>query len=240
MLEVRDHPGPIRTAWEFTGVQEVAMPNRRRPIDTSTPEGRLAKRLRTLQKEAIARAASTAARRELSIDQIAGGNRWLTSKTAMYAALNGTRLPSTDTLSALAMAWDPRGEAGRQEWLRIRDEIEDELQADTVSAPPLSQPAVTASSVPLPHQESPKTAGSKEALIELRQRMDDARARRRLPIRALTARAMLGRTTVSRAFNRSAPAPSSETVWALGRALGVPEPEVQEWVTLLRAAKSQA
>lgn len=214
------------------------MPNRRRPIDTTTPEGRLARQLRTLQKEAIARAPSTAERRKLSIDQIAGGSQWRTSKTAIYAALNGTRLPSTDTLSALAMAWDPRGEAGRQEWLRVRDEIEDELQADTVSVPPSSQPAATARAVPLPHQESPKAAGSEQALIELRQRMDTARARRRLSMSALTRLADLGRTTVSRAFNRSAPAPSSDTVWAIGTALRVPESEMREWVTLLQAARS--
>jgi hypothetical protein len=215
------------------------MPNQRRPIDTSTPEGRLAKQLRTLQREARARAASTAELRALSIDQIAGGNQWRTSKTAIYAALNGTRLPSTDTLSALAMAWDPRGEAGRQEWLRIRDEIEDGLQAGTAPAPPSAQQAATASSVSLPHQESPKAAGSEQAMIELRQRMDSARVQKRLSMSGLTARANLGRTTVSQAFNRSAPVPSRQTVWAIGRALSVPEPELQEWMTLLRAAKSR-
>lgn len=214
------------------------MPNRRRPIDMTTPAARLAMGLRALQREAIARAASTAELRAISIDQIAGGSLWRTSKTAIYAALNGTRLPSTDTISALAAAWDPRGEAGRLEWLRLRDAIEDELQANAAAAHP-SQPTPTVSPTPQPQQEKPKNEGAERALVELRDRMEEARLRHGLALTQTTARARLGRTTVSQAFRQGAPAPSGGTVMAIGRALAVQEPELKEWLTLLRTAQSR-
>ncbi|MFJ5780065.1 HEAT repeat domain-containing protein [Streptomyces sp. NPDC093094] len=63
------------------------------------------------------------------------------------------------------------------------------------------------------------------ALTELRARLQTALVAKRLTKSALTRRAMLGRTSVSRAFSASAPVPSAQTVSSIAAALGLdPDP----------------
>ncbi|MFE0515443.1 helix-turn-helix transcriptional regulator [Streptomyces sp. NPDC058964] len=76
------------------------------------------------------------------------------------------------------------------------------------------------------------------ALTELRRQLDGGRARMRLNKTDLAARAGLGRTTVSEAFQTDGPVPSAQTVAALARALKLP---VEELLALQRdAAGDQA
>ncbi|MFD6421337.1 YDG/SRA domain-containing protein [Streptomyces sp. NPDC060198] len=49
------------------------------------------------------------------------------SRTAVYAALNGTRLPSVQTLGAMIDAWIDGGETGRQWWLERRRQTEESM-----------------------------------------------------------------------------------------------------------------
>ncbi|MEU4084845.1 HEAT repeat domain-containing protein [Streptomyces aureus] len=60
-----------------------------------------------------------------------------------------------------------------------------------------------------------------EALAELRSRLQAALVDQRMSKSVLTRRAGLGRTTVSRAFSVSAPAPSAQTVSSIAAALGL-------------------
>jgi hypothetical protein len=103
------------------------MPNHRRAVDPAHPLGAFALRLRRLQAEAVARAGNSEAARLLSPDKIAATSPWRTSRTAIFAALNGTRLASPDTLCALVTAWDPRGGNAIGEWLKERDDVEQRL-----------------------------------------------------------------------------------------------------------------
>ncbi|WP_316782944.1 helix-turn-helix domain-containing protein [Streptomyces sasae] len=61
--------------------------------------------------------------------KIASTSKWRTSRTAIFAALNGTRLPSVHTLSALVAAWHPRGEDAVAEWMLKLNEVKQQLSA---------------------------------------------------------------------------------------------------------------
>ena len=104
------------------------MPNRRRAVDPTHPLGVFARQLRDLQAGAIARAGSSDAASEISIDKVAEEKKhWPTTRSAIYAALNGSRLPSPYTLCAIVTAWDPRGQNAIAEWLKVRDRVEEQL-----------------------------------------------------------------------------------------------------------------
>ncbi|MFD0287706.1 tetratricopeptide repeat protein [Streptomyces lutosisoli] len=77
-------------------------------------------------------------------------------------------------------------------------------------------------------QAAAEQAGADTALAELRDRLSDALARKRLTKTQLATRTGLGRTTVQLAFQQGAPAPSSATLAALARALSLPEKELLE------------
>lgn len=109
------------------GTSGGLMPNHRRAVDRAHPLGAFALRLRRLQADAIARAGNSEEARLLSPDKIAATSPWRTSRTAIFAALNGTRLVSTDTLCALVVAWDPRSRNAIGEWLMARDDVEQRL-----------------------------------------------------------------------------------------------------------------
>ncbi|WP_405483246.1 helix-turn-helix domain-containing protein [Streptomyces anulatus] len=70
--------------------------------------------------------------------------------------------------------------------------------------------------------------GQNPALTELRERLKGGMARMRLNQTDLATRAGLGRTTVSEALSPTKPAPSSETVAALARALQLPVEQLRE------------
>jgi transcriptional regulator with XRE-family HTH domain len=61
----------------------------------------------------------------------------------------------------------------------------------------------------------------KAAHAELRARLETARLKKRLSKKQLSGQAILGRTTVSNAFNSCTQVPSAETVTALARVLGM-------------------
>jgi hypothetical protein len=104
------------------------MPNRRWAIDAEHPVGRFAVELRNLHAGAVARAADSGAARKLSPAKVAEATQWRTSRSSIYAALNGTRLPSENTVCALVSAWDPDGgQDSINQWLKTRDAAEDEL-----------------------------------------------------------------------------------------------------------------
>lgn len=75
------------------------------------------------------------------------------------------------------------------------------------------------------------------ALDELRNRLSDGRARAGLGMSELARRAGLGRTTVHSAFNYAEPAPSSNTLTALSKALRLPADEL---LALRRTALGEA
>ncbi|WEO93323.1 tetratricopeptide repeat protein [Streptomyces sp. FXJ1.172] len=75
------------------------------------------------------------------------------------------------------------------------------------------------------------------ALVELRRRLDDGLAHRRLTKTQLAARTGLGRTTLQAAFQPGGPVPSAATVAALAGKLGLP---VEELLELRRAAAGEA
>ncbi|WP_052457490.1 helix-turn-helix domain-containing protein [Streptomyces sp. AcH 505] len=64
------------------------------------------------------------------------------------------------------------------------------------------------------------------ALADLRTRLSEAQARRRISKKDLAARSHLGRTTVSEAFQADGPIPSEQTLMALARALRLPAEEL--------------
>ncbi|MFE5241576.1 MULTISPECIES: helix-turn-helix transcriptional regulator [unclassified Streptomyces] len=177
--------------------------------------------LRELQEGAIARAEGSQGAREISIDRVATG-RWATSRTAIYSALSGTRLPSVNTLCAAVSAWHPLGEKGIPEWLKLRRDVEEQLI--TLRGGPLEQAAEV---VALPSAE-PVAPPDEEALAELRILLANARARARLTMTALAARAGLGRTTVHQALAPGSPVPSASTVAALSKALNLNIDDVLE------------
>ncbi|WP_432124315.1 helix-turn-helix domain-containing protein, partial [Streptomyces sp. C10-9-1] len=79
--------------------------------------------------------------------------------------------------------------------------------------------------------EKNHTPGS--ALAELRARLETGRVRMRLNQTQLAARAGLSRGTVHKAFKAGEPVPTTDTVAALARALGLP---VGELLALRRTA----
>ncbi|MEV7177812.1 tetratricopeptide repeat protein [Kitasatospora sp. NPDC093679] len=70
--------------------------------------------------------------------------------------------------------------------------------------------------------------GRHDSLAELRQRLEDQLARKRLSKSQLAAQSNLGRTTVQEAFRAGGPTPSAETVVGLARVLGLPAGELLE------------
>lgn len=78
-----------------------------------------------------------------------------------------------------------------------------------------------------------------EALVELRARLEAARINSGLDKTALARRACLGRTVVSQALSKSAPAPSAQTVGALARAVGLAR-ETRSLLELLARASGPA
>jgi tetratricopeptide (TPR) repeat protein len=79
--------------------------------------------------------------------------------------------------------------------------------------------------------------GREVALSELRTRLEDGLARKRLTKIQLAAQTALGRTTVHAAFQHDGPVPSAATVAALAARLGLP---VEELLELRRAATGEA
>ncbi|MEU0984817.1 hypothetical protein ABZ488_37100 [Streptomyces griseus] len=171
-------------------------------------------RLRELQEGAIARAGGSQEAREISIDKVASG-RWATSRTAIYAALNGTRLASMNTLCAMVSAWHPQGEKGIPEWQKLRRDVEEQLITLRSGTP------ATATNVVVVPSVEPVRLPDEEALAELRNRLSDGLARTRLNKTELAVRAGLGRTTVAEAFGAGRPVPSAATVAAISRVLGL-------------------
>ncbi|MFI5474565.1 helix-turn-helix domain-containing protein [Streptomyces cacaoi] len=188
------------------------MPNRRRAIDHAHPLGQFAVRLRELQEEAVARAGGSLEARKFSIDKVATG-RWATSRTSIFAALNGTRLPSMNTLCAMVSAWHPQEDKGIPEWQKLRRDVEEQLIALRNGTPPAA--------VQVEVERRPETVRrpDTEAIKELRVRLSDALAQARMSKTQLAARSELGRTTVHEAFTDGRPVPSASTVVAIGRAL---------------------
>jgi DNA-binding XRE family transcriptional regulator len=211
------------------------MPNRRRAIDPSHPLGRFALQLRELQTGAIARAGSSDRAREISIDKVAdNGTPWTTSRTAIYAALNGTRLASSDTLCAIVTAWDHRGSGGITEWLRVRDQVEDDLIKLRSSTRPIAPPAIHfdryfegsgGGSIVYRDPEPSHGEIHDVALRELQRRLHQARAEIGLSMTGLAARAGRARTTVYMALNAPR-VPSATTVAALAKALRLDQEEL--------------
>ncbi|MFJ7205923.1 hypothetical protein ACIQWR_20595 [Streptomyces sp. NPDC098789] len=194
------------------------MPNRRRTIDRSHPLGGFAEQLCELRDNATARAGGSQAARELSIDKVATGT-WETSRTAIYAALNGTRLASMNTLCAMVSAWHPRGEKGIPEWQKLRRDVEEQLAAMRSRIP---VNVVEAEVTPVVRQPDPARVPDAEALEQLRILLATALAEIRMTKTQLAARTGLGRTTVHEAFATGRPVPSAATVAAIGRALRLP------------------
>ncbi|MGA5711180.1 helix-turn-helix domain-containing protein [Streptomyces cellulosae] len=218
------------------------MPNRRRPIDASTPLGDFALSLLDLQRKALARAGSSERARAISVDKIAAPDGlWKTSRASIYAALNGTRLPSPDTLCAMVSAWDEDSAEARRRWLRRRSDVEDALMGlqpssgdvDAAEEPPpgpqdqLSEPEFMG---------SPKVVPDVTAHIELKQRLMDALARSGMVQRQVAARAGLSRTTVSQAINIGSSPPSARTLHAMSRAMRLDETERARLLTLRERA----
>ncbi|MEV6008994.1 helix-turn-helix domain-containing protein [Streptomyces sp. NPDC051976] len=78
-----------------------------------------------------------------------------------------------------------------------------------------------------------------DALAELRARLEQARAAKRLTKARLAERIGLGRTTVSEAFRAGGPIPSTETVAALAHGLGL-DRDVRSLLDLRAAARTDA
>lgn len=191
------------------------MPNRRRIIDRSHPLGRFAVQLCELQEGAIARAGGSQAAREISIDKVATG-KWGTSRTAIYAALNGTRLASMNTLCAMVSAWHPQGEKGIPEWQKLRREVDEQLAAMRRGIP---SKAVAVEVTPAVQHPQRVRVPDKEASRQLRILLSDALAESQLSKTQLAVRAGLGRTTVHEAFAVDRPVPSATTLVGIGKVL---------------------
>lgn len=127
------------------------MPNRSRVLDPNHPLDQFAQRLRRLQRTAMARAHSIADLDKIKIDKVA--DTYNVSRATIYATLSGRRLASPQTLLALVLAWDPRGEA-YEEWLELRSATERALALLTHGLPPASS------------NESPDQARSQPRLDE--------------------------------------------------------------------------
>ncbi|MFD9037489.1 helix-turn-helix domain-containing protein [Streptomyces bottropensis] len=196
------------------------MPNRRRAVDPTHPLGGFARRLRDLQAEAIARAGSGEAASEISIDEVAVKKKpWPTTRSAIYAALNGSRLPSPYTLCAIVTAWDPRGQDAIAEWLKLRDRVEEQLINLRPAAATVTSGRRTGAAPP--RRGHAREEYDQEALQALVQRLKAEAAKKDLPVQAIAVRARLGRTTTSEVLNGRS-VPSARTVAALAHALGLP------------------
>lgn len=151
------------------------MPNRRRVIDQSSPLGEFAARLRALHDDALARAEGSEEARALQPDRIAATSKWRTSRTAIYAALNGTRIPSVDTLCALVSALDPRDDRiAIPEWLKLRSRAEQGIEGEQVSySAAVAEPSV------------PQTASPPIEYLIIAQELNAARVRAGLTTRQL-------------------------------------------------------
>ncbi len=182
------------------------MPNRRRSIDASTPLGGFALKLLDLKRKALAQAGSSSRARAISIDKIAAPDGlWKTSRASIYAALNGTRLPSTDTLCAMVTAWDEDSAEARGRWLRLRSDVEDALMGTEPASSPGNVDAAMEKPLPGPQDQlgeaeftgSSKVVPDVASHIELKQMLRDALERSGLTKSQVAARTELGRTTVS-------------------------------------------
>ncbi|MFF3452239.1 helix-turn-helix domain-containing protein [Streptomyces sp. NPDC002667] len=203
------------------------MPNRRRAVDPTHPLGGFAQQLRQLQVRAMARAESSEALRAISVDTMAGKkDPWPCTRSAIYAALNGTRLPSPYTLCAIVTAWDPRGQEAIAEWLKVRDRVEEDLirlRSAELPASPADGGASASGLVEPPANSSREY--NEEALQELVWLLGTAAAKRDLSMQQIAVRAGLGRTTVSQAFSGRV-VPSERTTAVLAHTLGLPVEDV--------------
>jgi transcriptional regulator with XRE-family HTH domain len=243
---------------------ETMLANRRRPVDSTTPEGRFAQALRDLERGAIARASSHAEREKLRVEKIAKNSTWRTSRTAIYSALNGTRLPSEDTIRALADAWDPRGSSSHRRWLALRERAEDERHGQPLPEKTLAARLVEATQSGRVHEsqlellsEIGRTLGPapyfpqlvepgvyslgftnrRDAYVySLRSRLHRARERADLTTQQLAEHTGLDITTVDQAFDLDAGPPTQRTLVLLCRAMQVAEERLSAWRRLLKEA----
>lgn len=213
------------------------MPNRRRPIDPSTPLGGFAIELLEMKRKAFARAGTPQEAAEISVDRIAAASAdspWRTSRTAIYAALSGTRLVSEDALCVMVTAWEEDSPAARAAWLTRRGKVEEAIIAakfaetprDAARTPAPSQSMTRNDTLRWTAKPDKSTYVPSAAQLRLKGELRDASRRARLTIAELAARTGLSRTTVSVALNAHNPnTPSVQTVYALGsvlKACGVP------------------
>ncbi|MEU3776312.1 helix-turn-helix transcriptional regulator [Streptomyces sp. NPDC032472] len=186
-------------------------------MSSDIPAGRFASELRELQRQAMASAGSLEAMRALSAERVAAGREWPTSRSAIYAALNGTSLPSVETLCAMVAAWAPRRAADIATWLRRRDEVQDESiawRAATAQRP--AQPGKGRPFSEVDAVESPVIL-----VAEAKRSLREALIAKNMTVSELAAESGLGRTTVYQALDPSGAVPSRRTIIKLAGPLGM-------------------
>lgn len=207
------------------------MPNRRRPIDPSTPLGRFALELMEMRRKAFARARTRQEVDAISVDKIAAASasadsRWTTSRTAIYAALSGARLASEDALCVMVTAWEEDSPAAREKWLRRRGEVEEAgiaaqlavLPHETAEASVPRQ--ATRDATPSSSASPESTPSPNPPLVQLKEELRRAARIADWNTAQLAQAAGLGRTTVYVALNPENPqCPTGYTVDSLSKAL---------------------
>jgi DNA-binding transcriptional regulator YiaG len=103
------------------------MPAHHRPLKaTDGPLARFALALRRLRDQAPEG-------RFTSVDQVVKQSGRRVGRATIFSALNGTTLPSRDTLAVIVVAWSPGGAQDLAEWNDRRSKCEEELASQHTS-----------------------------------------------------------------------------------------------------------
>ncbi|WP_406226977.1 hypothetical protein [Streptomyces anthocyanicus] len=187
-------------------------------MNPESPVGRFAEELRELQRQAMASAGSPEGMGALSAERVAADSQWPTSRSAIYAALNGTSLPSVETLCAMVTAWAPRGAAEIGPWLRRRDSVQEEVIAwRATERRPSASPGEGR-----PFEQGDAVASHQLIIVaEAKSWLREALSAKGMTVSELATESGLGRTTVYQALDPAGAIPSRRTLVKLAGPLGL-------------------
>jgi transcriptional regulator with XRE-family HTH domain len=169
----------------------------------------------------------------LSIDDAA--NKFGVSRSSIYAALSGKRLPSRPTLLAMVRAWDPRGEAAIDEWMDKRRLVDEAQVTDVANVTNVVNPITSV------HSESARSDVSdgsvrshnpRFARYHLGRFLTDLRIERKWTVKSLAAGSNMAYSSIS-AILRGASTPSLSTLERLLHLLGASDTERRQARDLL-------
>jgi transcriptional regulator with XRE-family HTH domain/predicted DNA-binding transcriptional regulator AlpA len=181
---------------------------------------------------------SSKSQEPLTVDEVS--SRYAVSRSSLFSALSGTRLPSRRTLVAMVRGWDPRGEEAVSEWMERRRVVDEGLAIDVYK--PEQRRIVAKDLARPPAAESMRTdpdmcSDPRLARLRLGQMLTGLAKKRGIITKALAYDCSISYSTAS-GILRGATRPSDETLARILGRLNASREEHEKASSLLKESRT--